>query len=62
MSVSSVDLSTYVLINRFDLPEPTRTTPPDTTSLLAQEVSAITFNWDAGTLFVVGEAARRSSR
>jgi uncharacterized protein YjiK len=55
MSVSSVDLSTYVLVNRYDLPEPTRTTPPDKTSLLAQEVSAVTYNWDTGTLFVVGD-------
>lgn len=50
-------MSTYVLINRFDLPEPTRTTPPDKTSLLAQEVSATTYNWDTGTLFVVGDRA-----
>ena len=34
-----VDLSTYVRIGRYDLPEPTRTTPP-ANSLLAQEVSA----------------------
>jgi uncharacterized protein YjiK len=55
MSVSNVDLSTYVLVNRYDLPEPTRTTPPDKTSLLAQEASAVTYNWDTGTLFVVGD-------
>jgi uncharacterized protein YjiK len=55
MSLSTVDLSTYVLVNRYDLPEPTRTTPPDATSLLAQEASAVTYNWDTGTLFVVGD-------
>ena len=49
-----VDLSTYVRIGRYDLPEPTRTTPP-ANSLLAQEVSAVTYNWDTDTLFVVGD-------
>ena len=39
---------------RFDLPEPTRTTPP-ANSLLAQEASAVTYNWDTDTLFVVGD-------
>ena len=49
-----VDLSNYVRIGRYDLPEPTRTTPP-ANSLLAQEVSAVTYNWDTDTLFVVGD-------
>ncbi|MEA5442609.1 ExeM/NucH family extracellular endonuclease [Cyanobium gracile] len=49
-----IDLSTYVRVGRYDLPEPTRTTPP-AGSLLAQEVSAVTFNQDTGTLFVVGD-------
>ncbi len=51
---TSIDLSTYVRVGRFDLPEPTRTTPP-ANSLLAQEVSAVTYNWDTDTLFVVGD-------
>jgi uncharacterized protein len=51
---TSVDLSTYVRVGRFDLPEPTRTTPP-LNSLLAQEASAVTYNWDTDTLFVVGD-------
>jgi uncharacterized protein YjiK len=51
--VTSIDLSTYVRIDRFDLPEPTRTAHPPG-SLLAQEASAITYNWDTDTLFVVG--------
>jgi hypothetical protein len=45
MSFSTVDLSTYVRIGRFDLPEPTRTAPP-ANSLLAQEASAVTYDWD----------------
>ena len=53
-TINSVDLSTYIRIGRYDLPEPTRTTPP-TNSLLAQEVSAVTYNWDTDTLFVVGD-------
>src|SRR5262245_40098784 len=51
---TSVDLSTYIRIGRFDLPEPTRT-PAPANSLLAQEVSAVTYNWDTDTLFVVGD-------
>jgi len=52
--VTSVDLSTYLRIGRFDLPEATRTTPP-ANSLLAQEASGVTYNWDTDTLFVVGD-------
>src|ERR1700742_4501675 len=51
---TTVDLSTYVLVGRSDLPEPTRTAAPPN-SLLAQEVSAVTYNWDTNTLFVVGD-------
>src|SRR5262245_12873641 len=51
---TAVDLSTYVRVGRYDLPEPTRTpAPPD--SLLASEASGITYNWDTDTLFVVGD-------
>lgn len=49
-----VDLSKYVRIGRYDLPEPTRTTPP-ASNLLAQEVSGVTYNWDTQTLFVLGD-------
>src|SRR5439155_23239849 len=52
---SAVDLSTYVRVGRFDLPEPTRTTPPDNFSLLTQEASAVTYDWDTDTLFVAGD-------
>src|SRR5262245_25282083 len=52
--VTAVDLSTYVRIGRFDLPEPTRTAHPPN-SLLAQEASAVTYNWDTNTLFIVGD-------
>ncbi|MBD2517069.1 SdiA-regulated domain-containing protein [Nostoc sp. FACHB-973] len=55
--VTSIDLSTYVRIGRYDLPEPTRTTPP-LNSLLAQEASAVTYNKDTDTLFVVGDGGR----
>src|SRR5262245_37647354 len=50
----SVDLSRYVRVGRFDLPEPTRTTAP-ANSLLAQEASAVTYNWDTDSLFIVGD-------
>jgi uncharacterized protein YjiK len=51
---TSVDLATYVRVGRYDLPEPTRTAPP-ANSLLAQEASGVTYNWDTDTLFVVGD-------
>jgi uncharacterized protein YjiK/Ca2+-binding RTX toxin-like protein len=53
-ALNSVDLSTYTLVGRYDLPEPTRT-PAPINSLLAQEVSAVTYNWDTDSLFVVGD-------
>lgn len=49
-----MDLSNYILVGRFDLPEPTRTAAP-ANSVLAQEVSAVTYNWQTDTLFVVGD-------
>ena len=52
---SSMDLSKYARVGRYNLPEPTRTTPPNGTSLLAQEASAVTYNWDTDTLFVSGD-------
>ena len=55
-TITGVDLSTYVRIGRYDLPEPTRTAAP-ANSLLAQEVSAVTYNWDTDTLFVVGDGS-----
>lgn len=51
----AMDLSRYTRVGRYNLPEPTRTTPPDGTSLLAQEASAVTYNWDTDTLFVSGD-------
>ncbi len=51
---TSVDLCSYVRVGRYDLPEPTRTTAP-ANSVLAQEVSGVTYNWDTHTLFVVGD-------
>jgi uncharacterized protein YjiK len=53
-TITGVDLSTYVRVGRFDLPEPTRTAAP-AGSLLAQEASSVTYDWDTDTLFVVGD-------
>ncbi|MCW1912130.1 esterase-like activity of phytase family protein [Luteolibacter sp. GHJ8] len=55
--ITSVDLATYVRIGRYDLPEPTRTTPP-TDNLLCQEASGVSYNWDTDTLFIVGDGGR----
>ncbi len=52
--LTGVDLSTYVRVGRYDLPEPTRT-PPPANSLLAQEASSVTYDWDTDSLFVVGD-------
>ena len=57
-AITNVDLSTYVRIGRHDLPEPTRTTPPNSTNLLCQEASAVAYNWDTDTLFIVGDGGR----
>ena len=54
LAVPSVDLADYRLVGRYELPEPTRSTAP-TGSVLAQEVSAVTWNRDTNTLFVVGD-------
>ncbi len=51
---AGVDLSTYERIGRYDLPEPKRTVAP-ANSLLAQEASAVTYDWDTDSLFVVGD-------
>ena len=53
-----MDLSTYVRIGRYSLPEPTRTTPPNSTNLLCQEASGVAYNWDTDTLFIVGDGGR----
>ena len=51
---TSVNLSSYVRVGRYDLPEPTRTTAP-ANSLLCQEASNVTYNWDTDTLFITGD-------
>lgn len=53
-NAQAVDLSTYVRVGRYDLPEPTRTAAP-TNNLLTQEASGVTYNWDTDTLFIVGD-------
>ena len=49
-SATSVDLSTYTLTGTYALPS-----APSATNRLAEEASAVTFNRDTGTLFVVGD-------
>ena len=57
MSINNVYLSKYTRIGRYDLPEPKRTTAP-ANNLLAQEASAVTYNWDTNTLFVLGDGGK----
>ncbi|SHF99672.1 Por secretion system C-terminal sorting domain-containing protein [Flavobacterium fluvii] len=49
-----INLSNYVRVGRYDLPEPKRTIAP-TNNLLGQEASGITYNWDTDTFFIVGD-------
>jgi uncharacterized protein YjiK len=53
-TLAGIDLSRYTRVGRYDLPEPTRSTAP-TGSVLAQEASGVTYDWDTDTLFIVGD-------
>ncbi|HLP65158.1 SdiA-regulated domain-containing protein [Flavobacterium sp.] len=55
-STSSIDLSTYVRVARYNLPEPL-TTPAPTNNLLCQEASAVAYNWDTDTLFITADGS-----
>jgi uncharacterized protein YjiK len=50
---TGVDLATYKRVGRFDLPVPGATTPAG--DLLSREASAVTYNPDTDTLFLVGD-------
>jgi uncharacterized protein YjiK len=52
----TINLANYVRVGRYNLPEPTRTTPT-ANNLLCQEASAVTYNWDTDTLFIVGDGS-----
>ncbi|TRX29196.1 T9SS type A sorting domain-containing protein [Flavobacterium franklandianum] len=52
----NIDLSTYVRVGRYNLPEPTRTAAPSN-NLLCQEASAVTYNWDTDTLFITADGS-----
>ncbi|WP_411846759.1 choice-of-anchor I family protein [Roseibacillus persicicus] len=54
---AAVDLSIYVRVGRYDLPEPSRTTAP-TDNLLAEEASGVAYNWDTDSLFLVGDGGQ----
>jgi len=59
--VTSVDLSTYVRVARYGLPEYRRTAlPPGTAAhnLLCDEASGVTYNWDTDTLFICGDGGK----
>lgn len=57
----AVDLSTYVRVGRYNLPEYRRTPLPNGTAshnLLCDEASAVAYNWDTDTLFITGDGGR----
>lgn len=55
---TSIDLSQYVRVGRYSLPDPSTTTPPPGGNLLAREASGVTYNRDTDTLFIVDDAGR----
>lgn len=60
-AVVSVDLSTYVRVGRYNLPEYRRTAlPPGTASsnLLCDEASGVAYSWDTDTLFICGDGGK----
>lgn len=60
-AVSSVNLSDYRLVGRYQLPDVSRVPLPAGTAshnLLAQEASGVTWNRDTDTLFIVGDGGR----
>ena len=54
--VSAVNIGSYTLVGKYDLPEPTRSVAPPN-NLLAQEASAVTYNWDSNILFALGDGS-----
>ena len=52
----TINLSNYVRVGRYNLPEPTRTTAP-ANNLLCQEASAVAYNWDTDTLFITADGS-----
>lgn len=55
---NGVDLSNYVRVGRYGLPEYRRTAlPPGTPvhNLLCDEASGVAYNWDTDTLFIIGD-------
>lgn len=55
-SSSGIDLSTYVRVGRYNLPEPL-TSPHPANNLLCQEASAVAYNWDTDTLFITADGS-----
>ncbi len=55
-SASGIDLSTYVRVARYNLPEPLTATAP-ANNLLCQEASAVAYNWDTDTLFITADGS-----
>jgi uncharacterized protein YjiK len=49
-----MDLSLYIRVGAYDLPTPVNSVAP-LGSELASEASAVTYNWDTDTLFIVGD-------
>ena len=52
----TINLSNYIRVGRYNLPEPITTAHP-VNNLLAQEASSVTYNWDTDTLFIVGDGS-----
>lgn len=55
---TSINLSNYYLAGKYALPTPANTSGLTGGNLLAEEASAVAFNRDTGTLFIVGDGGR----
>jgi len=55
IAAGTVDLSQYVRIGIYDLPAGPTYNAAAGLNLLADEASAVTYNWDTKTLFIVGD-------
>jgi uncharacterized protein YjiK len=56
LNSQTINLSNYIRVGRYNLPEPTTSTHP-ANNLLAQEASSVTYNWDTDSLFIVGDGS-----
>ncbi|MDX2185589.1 MAG: SdiA-regulated domain-containing protein [Opitutaceae bacterium] len=55
---TSIDLSQYQRVGRYNLPHPTTTTSPSEFNLLGEEASGVAYRPETDTLFIIGDGGR----